>query len=84
MTYVFKNLKADTATFEDFREEYEKNFGDDLFEFTDEEDIPTGKIVEVNHGFIHAYSEYVELWIDDDNDEVVEIGDGIKSNALFA
>lgn len=75
MTYVFKNLKADTATFEDFREEYEKNFGDDFFEFTDEEDIPTGKIAEANHGFIHAYLEYVELWEDDDNDEVVEIGD---------
>lgn len=67
MTYIFKNLNSRTATFEDFRKEYLKQFGVDFFDGTDEKDIPTGLIRNGNNGFIHAYakSEHVELWEDD-------------------
>lgn len=75
MTYVFKNLKADIATFEDFREEFQKHFDYDYYETTDEEDIPTGLIKASNDEFIHAYQkeEFVELWMDDNDNEVVEL-----------
>ena len=76
MTYIFKNLNARTATFEDFRKEYQKQFGIDCFDGMDEEDIPTGLIREENNDFIHAYvgKDHVELWEDDgDYKKEVEI-----------
>ena len=46
-----------------------------VYEMKFEEDIPTGLIKASNDEFIHAYQkeEFVELWMDDDNNEVVEL-----------
>lgn len=60
MTHVL-NLGAD-ATFEEFRKEFENEFGFDYFEFT--EDIPTGKISEANHEFIMIENGHVVVWVD--------------------
>lgn len=73
MTYIFKRLKGST-TFEEFRSEYEKKFDEDYFEFTDEEDIPNGRICDSNNEFIKINKEgYVQLWIDEADDSTVEI-----------
>lgn len=73
MTYIFKNLGENT-TFEEFRNEYEKKFGDDYFEFTDKEDVPSGRIGDSNNEFIKINNDgYVELWIDEADDSIVEI-----------
>ena len=72
MTYKFTKLNSN-ATFEDFRKAYINAFGSDYYEFTDEEDIPTGKISEANDEFVKVVNSNVELWIDDGEETVTSI-----------
>lgn len=68
MTYVF-NYLGSNCTFEGFRAMYKSVFGNDYYEFTDADDIPTGLISTSNDEFVTIKNGRVRLWIDDGNDK---------------
>ena len=82
MKYRFVNLGAD-ATFEDFRAEYERIFGEDFFEDTLDDDIPTGLIADEDDLYINVVDGKVELYTNNGDKRVKEVGGFVLDSNYF-